>query len=260
MKFDELDKKLRIYETAHDYCIPPEIYIVARLDGRSFTNLTKKKCQFNVPFDERFRDYMIETVKHLMNCGFNIIYGYTESDEISLLFDYDVTTFSRKKRKYISILAGEASGKFSHLIGTNASFDCRLCKLPNKQLVVDYFRWRNEDANRNALNSYCYWELRKNGYSGQKASSRLKNLGIADKNDLLFSNGINYNNLPEWQKKGIGLYWTWHEKKGYNPKSGQPEMTFRRQITTNLKLPKKDEYDNFLFTLIEDNGNHKNQK
>ncbi len=23
MKFDELDKKLRIYETAHDYCVIP---------------------------------------------------------------------------------------------------------------------------------------------------------------------------------------------------------------------------------------------
>jgi hypothetical protein len=30
MKFDELDEQLRIHETAHDYCVIPGIYIVAR--------------------------------------------------------------------------------------------------------------------------------------------------------------------------------------------------------------------------------------
>ena len=29
---------------------------------------------------------MIHTAKSAMECGFRIIYGYTESDEISLLF------------------------------------------------------------------------------------------------------------------------------------------------------------------------------
>jgi hypothetical protein len=30
---------------------------------------------------------MAETVKHLMDCGFNVLYGFTESDEISILFN-----------------------------------------------------------------------------------------------------------------------------------------------------------------------------
>ena len=34
MKFDELDDKMRVFETAHDLCILPGIYMVARLDGR----------------------------------------------------------------------------------------------------------------------------------------------------------------------------------------------------------------------------------
>lgn len=67
--------------------------MVARLDGRSFTRLTKEVHQFEAPFDERVREIMVETVKHLMSCGFNVIYGYTQSDEISLLFlkvDYEL--------------------------------------------------------------------------------------------------------------------------------------------------------------------------
>ena len=50
--------------------------MVARLDGRGFTRLTKEVQQFDAPFDIRFRDLMLDTVEHLMTgCGFNFIYG-----------------------------------------------------------------------------------------------------------------------------------------------------------------------------------------
>ena len=42
MKFSELDKKMRVYEESIDQYIVPEMYIVARLDGRSFTRLTRE--------------------------------------------------------------------------------------------------------------------------------------------------------------------------------------------------------------------------
>ncbi len=95
MKFDELDKKMRIFETSHDLCVLPSIYMVARIDGRCFTRLTKEVHKFEAPYDFVFRDYMIETVKHLMNCGFRTIYGYSQSDEISILFHRDEDTCQR---------------------------------------------------------------------------------------------------------------------------------------------------------------------
>jgi hypothetical protein len=72
MKFDDLDAKMRVFETAHDHCVLPEIFIVARLDGRGFTRQTKEVHHFEAPFDVRFRDHMIPTVEHLMDCGFRI--------------------------------------------------------------------------------------------------------------------------------------------------------------------------------------------
>ena len=42
MKFDDLDGKMRVFETAHDHCVLPGIYIVARLDGRGFTGSPRK--------------------------------------------------------------------------------------------------------------------------------------------------------------------------------------------------------------------------
>ena len=156
MKFDELDTLMRVFETAHDHCVLPGMYMVARLDGRNFTRLTKEICQFETPYDLHFRDFMIETVKHLMTCGFRTVYGYTQSDEISLLFHPEEQTFGRKLRKYHSILSGEASARFSLLLGKVGVFDCRICQLPQQRHVIDYFRWRNEDAMRNALNAHCY--------------------------------------------------------------------------------------------------------
>ena len=74
MKFNEFDLKMRKYEESLDQIILPDIYIAARLDGRSFTRLTKEICQFEAPFDICFRDYMVETLRHLMDCGFRIVY------------------------------------------------------------------------------------------------------------------------------------------------------------------------------------------
>jgi tRNA(His) 5'-end guanylyltransferase len=66
MKFDDLDARMRVYETANDLCVLPGLWMIARLDGRGFTRLTKEVHKFEAPFDERFRDYMVATVEHLI--------------------------------------------------------------------------------------------------------------------------------------------------------------------------------------------------
>ncbi|MBP1046638.1 hypothetical protein I6N96_10090 [Enterococcus sp. BWM-S5] len=251
MKFSELDAKMRIYETNQDHIVLPEMYMVARIDGRNFTTLTKDREKFEAPFDVRFRDYMVETVKHLMNCGFHVIYGYTESDEISLLFSLNEAAFSRKTRKYNSILAGEASAKFSLLLGSIGAFDCRISELPTKNAVIDYFRWRNEDANRNALNAHCYWLQRKQGASVAKATGYLEGLSVSEKNEFLFQHGVNFNEIPKWQKRGIGVYWKQEEKVGFNPVTKESSKTIRRKLFVDYELPMKDAYSEFIGEFLE---------
>ncbi len=250
MKFDELDEKMRRYETAFDLCALPGMFLVARIDGRSFTRLTKEVHKFETPFDVRVRDMMVATTEHLMNCGFRCVYGYTQSDEISLLFHPEIDTFDRKLRKYDSILAGEASAKFSLLLGSHAAFDCRISQLPNENLVRDYFRWRNEDAHRNALNGYCYWQLRNDGASATQATKRMNKMSVAEKNELLFQCGINFNDAPNWQKRGTGLYWESFSKAGFNPKTGQAVTTERRRVKIDYELPMKDSYGEFVLKLL----------
>jgi tRNA(His) guanylyltransferase len=186
MKFVELDARLRIFETAEDFRVLPGIHMVARLDGRSFTRLTREVHKFQAPFDEKFRDWMVATTGHLMDCGFRMIYGHTQSDEISLVFHRDDTTFTRKTRKLNSVLAGEASAKFSLLLGDVASFDCRISQLPTKSDLLDYLRWRAEDAHRNALNAHCYWALRNNGADVKTATEALLGLSTSEKKNFCF--------------------------------------------------------------------------
>ena len=250
MKFDDLDQTMRVYETAADYCVLPGMFMVARLDGRSFTRLTKEVCQFETPFDEGFRDLMVATAESLMTCGFRVIYAYTESDEISLLFDRDEKLFGRKLRKYNSTLAGEASAKFSLLLGQVATFDCRISQLPTPNLVVDYFRWRNEDAARNALSAYCYWTHRKLGLDVRAATEKLFGLSVSQKNELLFEQGINFNDLPSWQKRGIGLYWEEYDKPSLNPITSESVTARRRRIKQDFDLPVKEEYSVFVESLL----------
>lgn len=250
MKFDEMDVRMRVYETATDRCVPPGFHRVIRLDGRNFTRLTKEVWNLKAPFDERFRDTMLETTRHLMDCGFAVLYGYTQSDEISLLLHPDDDTFGRKTRKLLSVLAGEASAKFSLLMGSLASFDARLAELPSDMLVIDYFRWRSEDAHRNALNAHCYWLLRNQGQTAQESAQSLRGLSVAEKNELLFQRGTNFNDLPAWQKRGGAMWWERYQKPSMNPMTGVQVFAERRRLKQDLELPAGEQCAEFIGELL----------
>lgn len=128
----------------------------------------------------------------------------------------------------------EASAKFSLLYGDLGVFDCRISELPSKEKVIDYFRWRNEDACRNALNAWCYWTLRKEGQ--KEATKAIEGVSVADKNELLFQRGINFNDLPLWQKRGIGFYWETFDREGAE----------RRRLKIDMELPQGDAYGEYI--------------
>ena len=171
----------------------------------------------------------------MKDCGFNIVRGFTESDEISLLLASDSTQFNRKVRKLNSILAGEASAYFSLQLGIPACFDCRVIPLPDQERVDDYFSWRQEDANRNALNSWCYWTLREKGYNAADAQNLIKGKSIEEKKELLSQYGIDYETLPRWQKKGVNVTWKEIEKEGWNPLTETKTVTTRKELRHDLK-------------------------
>ncbi len=80
------------------------------------------------------------------------------------------------------------------------------------------------------MNAHCYWMLRKKGSSVQEATNYLSGMPVSDKNELLFQNGINFNEIPNWQKRGIGLYWEVYEKPCVNLKTGSRVTAQRRRV------------------------------
>lgn len=241
---------MRVYETAHDHCVLPGVHIVARIDGRSFSHLTRDVMAITEPYDPRLRDAMVAALSHLMRCGFSTLYGYTQSDEISLLLRRDEAAFGRKERKLVSVLAGEASASFSLALGVHGAFDARVCQLPRDEDVVDYFRWRQEDAHRNALNGHCYWLLRSQGLDDVAATKRLQGVNVAARNELLFQHGVNFNELPAWQRRGIGARWVETREDAVDPRSGAPVTATRRALSVLDALPMKDEYDAMIAGLV----------
>lgn len=252
MKFEQLDRRMRVYETAHDHCVLPGIHMVARIDGRSFSQLTRSpEHGLDAPYDTRFRDCMVATLAHLVTAsGFSVLFGYTQSDEMSLLFRKDESLFGRKLRKLLSVLAGEASAKFSLAFGALAAFDARISQLPDTEAVVDYFRWRHEDAHRNALNGHSYWLLRRQGMDDHAATQQLRGVSVAERNELLFRAGINFNDVPAWQKRGIGVLWEDEDQSGTDPRTGAPNPKVRRRAVVKLELPMKSEFDDLVRGIV----------
>jgi len=251
MKFKEFDARMRAFEKADDPSVIPGTYAIARLDGRGFTKLLEKSG-YTKPFDDNFHVAMTTTLGYLMNNrGFNILYGYTQSDEISLLIDPYDDSFDRKIRKWISVLAGEASAHMTMIAGSPLVFDCRIVLLPHVADVKDYFRWRMADAQRNALNSAAFWTLVSlENMSRRKAASWMNGTGVAEKKNMLLRNNVNFDELESWKRNGTGAYWMLKPKEGFNPKTQEKVEVLRRRIRIDDTLPVGDLHDNLIQGII----------
>ena len=76
----------------------------------------------------------------------------------------------------------------------------------------------------------------------QAATWELEGKSISYKNELLYSRGIDYDQLPSWQKRGVGLWKEVYEKEGFDPISKTTVKAFRNRIAISENLPLGEEY------------------
>ncbi|RYG37428.1 tRNA 5'-guanylyltransferase [bacterium] len=247
MKPDDFERKMRQGEMYHSLRLPPNNWTVIRADGRSFSRFTESR--FEKPFDPRFRDMMLAAARALAG-ELNAIYAYTESDEISLLMPRGWDLFDREVEKIVSVSAGVASAAFSVAAGEPAHFDARVWVGGTDDDVVDYFLWRQSDATRCCLNGWVYWTLRNEGASVQEATQAMERRSVGWKNEALFERGINFNNVPLWQRRGIGLRWEEYQVEGMNPVTGESVPATRRWLMEDGDLPMREAYGLYLRKLL----------
>ncbi len=199
---DEFGDRMKMYEGVEaSRKLIPLLPIIARLDGRSFSTFTNG---LERPFDRRMSGLMKECTVHLVE-ETNALIGYTQSDEISLImFAPDFRSqvwFDGKVQKMTSNLAAHASAFFNkhlaaflpekaHLMPT---FDCRVWNVPNKEEAVNAVLWREQDATKNSVSMAT-----RHYYSHKE----MENQGRADMMEMLFKKGVNWNDYPDFFKRG----------------------------------------------------------
>ena len=230
---------MRKFERYNELSIISDCFFAIRVDGRSF-HTEVKKMKMERPFDKKLRNAINKAVKSVMK-DFGCLFAYTESDEVTFLFPKSLEMLDRRVEKLVSLVASKMSVEFvkSKIAkGTCPIFDARVLELPSNDLVIKCFQWRQMDSHRNAISTQCFWRLVKEGESERKATKILEGMKDSDKNELLFNRlNCNYNDTPEWTRKGTMFYLKEYIKKGYNPIKKQEEKAIRKKIVCeNVKV------------------------
>lgn len=211
MKKDDFGNRMKGYENIFRQTLPQRLPVIIRIDGSHFHTFTRGMIK---PFDEVLIQAFWETCKYLAQNIMGCKLIYHQSDEISILLtNYDKLTtqswFENNLQKMVSVSASMATAKFNEVIQKAfpdkplATFDSRAWVLPHDE-VANYFLWRQQDATKNSISmvaqaSFAHKELQ--GLDGKK---------LQDK--LFLEKGVNWNDLPIWQKRGACITKQYYKK------------------------------------------------
>lgn len=206
-----LDEKMRSYEAIEtSRRTMPLLPVIVRLDGQRFTKFTKGMKK---PFDQFFSICMDEVTNILME-ETNAVFGYTQSDEISLLLyspDYESKLhYDGKIQKLVSSLASLTSVEFYSSIRVmggipfKPTFDCRVFTVPTTEEACQYFISREIDAERNSVQMLARHHFSHKECDG-KTCEQMK--------DMLRTKEIKWESLPSRFSRGTLYQKTYLLKK-----------------------------------------------
>lgn len=225
---DDLGTRMKtFYEEVPKTRLTRRTPVAIRIDGKAFHTFTRG---FDKPFDEVLGNAMVATMKYLCENIQGCVFGYTQSDEITLiLIDYQKLTssawFDYEVQKMCSIAASMATMEFNRQFNEEANgwyftlpvdpnrdelwqaymksvkkgamFDARCFNIP-KEEVCNLIYWRQLDATRNSI------QMVGQAYFSHK---ELQNKSCKDIQEMLhWGQGINWNYYPTRWKRGVA--WT----------------------------------------------------
>lgn len=234
--------------------------VAIRIDGKTFSTFTRG---FQKPFDPVLMDAMQRTMKYLCENIQGCVFGYTQSDEITLILtDYQKLTseawFNYEVQKMASISASMATVAFNKYFSENiikynstydplieenkkliekyvnaaekgAMFDARCFNIP-KEEVTNLIYWRQLDATRNSIQMVGQAHF---------SHAKLKDKTCNDIQDMLMTQcGINWNNFTIPCKRGTACIKT-EEKETIK----EPNVYLGEQIGERMIVRRKWKID-----------------
>lgn len=227
---DDLGTRMKeFYEQVPKFRLYRRTPVAIRIDGKAFHTFTRG---FQKPFDEVLGNSMVRTMEYLCQNIQGCVFGYTQSDEITLLLvDYQKLTssawFDYEIQKMCSIAASMATMAFNTFFENEvdkfyynhcsredplfekhyqiyrdaqykgAMFDARCFNIP-KEEACNLVYWRQLDATRNSIQmvgqaNFSHRELQ--GCTCNKIQDM-----------LMVDRGINWNDFATRWKRGVA--WT----------------------------------------------------
>lgn len=229
---DALGDRMKEYERRNQYFLQRRTPVIIRIDGKAFHTFTRG---FQKPFDEVLGNAMVRTMEYLCQNISGCIFGYVQSDEITLVLqDYRKLNtdawFGYRTDKLCSIAASMATMAFNKyfypevlkwydktikdnifqeqenvkLMKTyqnaaekGAMFDARCFNIP-KEEICNCIYWRQLDATRNSIQMVGQANF---------SHAELQGKSCNEIQDMLHEQrGINWNDFPTRWKRGVA--WT----------------------------------------------------
>jgi tRNA(His) 5'-end guanylyltransferase len=219
---DVIGSRFKWIEKTYEHTLQPRQPLVVRLDGNAFHTLTRSAQK---PYDPQFAHCMRVTTAALVH-HFHASCGYTQSDEISIVFDVGASDkndhdyenieaslpYNGRINKLLTVMASKAGAVFNQtfmrtIAGPNPGiwtddhlkllpcFDARVAgQFSDYTDVYENLMWRQNDAFKNAatMAACCHFSPRE-----------LHQVGTYRKIDMLAERGVNFDEFPEHFKRGV---------------------------------------------------------
>ena len=240
--------RMKGYENISRIYLPRRIPVIIRLDGKAFHSFTRG---FKKPFDNVLMKAMQNTMKKLCEGIQGCVFGYTQSDEITLvLTDYATINtdawFGYNVQKMASVAASMATVYFNNswLLECNrlpesndrefyfeqqgkAMFDARCFSIP-KDEVCNCLIWRQQDATRNSIQSVGQAHFSQKELNG-KSCNEIQDMLFTEKN-------INWGDFPTDCKRGAACYKS-DEEANFFFRNGEQTIYKRAGWVIDTEIP-----------------------
>jgi tRNA(His) guanylyltransferase len=203
-----LGDRMKQYENVNRIYLMEKLPVIIRIDGKAFHTFTRG---MEKPYDRILQETMAGTMKYLCENIQGAVFGYTQSDEITVVLytsnPEGSIWFDGNIQKIVSVSASMATLQFNKLLKEldtekryeqkydMAMFDSRVFNVPSEDEARNCLIWRQEDAVKNSIQMLAQFHF---------SHKSLQGLNGSQLQEKLFSEkSVNWNDVETRFKRGV---------------------------------------------------------